>query len=58
MAKAKSTITAPTKEKTKIRFLRHPSGAPFFLAYRIGDVVELNPKLAKELIDAGMATKE
>lgn len=42
------------KEKEKVEFLRSPTGA-YGLAYSVGDVAEVDPKLAKELFKSKFA---
>lgn len=41
----------------KVRFTKSPTGA-FNLGYHVGDVAELEPKQAAELIEAGYAVEE
>jgi hypothetical protein len=39
----------------RIRFLKSPSCDPYYLAYFMGDVVDIEPAVALELIAQGIA---
>jgi predicted flap endonuclease-1-like 5' DNA nuclease len=43
------------KGKKIIQFIKSPSPAPFFMAYFVDDVVEVNDNQAEALIEAGVA---
>ena len=53
----KGAVKAAPKDKIDIRFTKSPTGAPFYLAYNLGDVVSFEIKQAAELIDADLAEK-
>lgn len=43
----------------KLHFIKSPTGSPFFLAYNLGDVAEIeSEEVAQKLLDAGIAETE
>lgn len=39
----------------KVRFLKSPTGSPFFLAYNAGQTGAVRPELVADLVEAGIA---
>lgn len=40
-----------------VKFVKPPTGAPFFLAYNVGDLADLDDALANRLIEKQFAVK-
>lgn len=48
-------MAAPVK--IKVRFLKSPTQAPFYLAYNANEIAMIEKDLALKMIDAGIAEK-
>lgn len=57
MAKDIKKVAVDSTATLKVKFIESPTGAPFSLAYNIGDEVEFSELFAKELIGLGIAVE-